>query len=114
MGGNGRWVKGQSGNPKGRPKGFRAVIDVIGPEGREQILLALKAQALAGDVQAARVLLDRTDATLARQELTGADGEPIAVESAQATAQSLTPEHLGRLDEMVRELEPVPDGETLQ
>ena len=57
-----RWRPGQSGNPKGKAKGagevakIRAAIaaDVPG------ILKALTEQALAGDVQAARLLLDRT------------------------------------------------------
>lgn len=52
---------GQSGNPKGRPPGsglsakLRKAIEKDAPD----VLAALLAQAKAGDVQAARVLLDR-------------------------------------------------------
>jgi hypothetical protein len=60
-GGNTRWRPGQSGNPAGRPKGageigkLRAAIGQAVPD----ILAALIEQARAGDVQAARLLLER-------------------------------------------------------
>ena len=56
------WKPGQSGNPKGRPPGagevatLRAAIAGKVPA----ILESLTAAALAGDVQAARLLLERT------------------------------------------------------
>lgn len=56
------WKPGQSGNPKGRPAGsgevakLRAAIAGQVPA----ILQSLTAAALAGDVQAARLLLERT------------------------------------------------------
>ena len=56
------WAKGQSGNPRGRPPGagevakLRAAIASQTPA----ILQSLTTAALAGDVQAARLLLERT------------------------------------------------------
>jgi len=62
----GRWKAGQSGNPKGRPAGtgkvaeIRVAIAAHVPE----LLQALVAKALAGDVGSARLLLERTVAPL--------------------------------------------------
>ena len=58
---NGRWQPGQSGNPDGRPRGtgevarLRASIAEKVPE----ILTKLTELALNGDVQAARLLIER-------------------------------------------------------
>ena len=62
----GRWKPGQSGNPAGKPKGAGEVAKLRAAIAQDvpQILEALKAQALAGDVQAARLLLERTIAPL--------------------------------------------------
>jgi len=56
-----RWRKGESGNPRGRPRGageigrLRATIGQALPD----ILAGLIEKAQAGDVQAARLLLER-------------------------------------------------------
>ncbi|AOF85799.1 hypothetical protein BSY239_843 [Hydrogenophaga sp. RAC07] len=66
----GRWKPGESGNPKGRKPGtgevgrIRASISARVPE----LLAALMARALAGDVGAARLLLERAVAPLKAAE----------------------------------------------
>jgi hypothetical protein len=57
----GRFVKGQSGNAKGRPQGTktqRAVAERVGPK-LDALVDKLLASALDGDTQAAKLLLDR-------------------------------------------------------
>lgn len=60
------WKPGQSGNPAGRTKGSGAVAKLRASIGEQvpEILKRLETQALGGDVQAARLLLERTIAPL--------------------------------------------------
>ncbi len=57
------WKRGQSGNPKGKPAGTRnkATLAVLAlmESGAEEVTKAVVAQAKAGDLAAARMVLDR-------------------------------------------------------
>ena len=66
----GRWKTGESGNPKGRPKGSGQVAQLRSAiAGRvPEILDKLMRQALEGDTSAARLLLERVVAPLKAQE----------------------------------------------
>lgn len=59
----GRWQKGQSGNPAGRTKGSRhpalVALDTVGQDAAVGILQSVITAALAGDMRAAGILLDR-------------------------------------------------------
>jgi hypothetical protein len=66
--GNKPFKKGQSGNPKGRPKKLPQLdimmAEVLGDETKgksygEAILISLRRKAMSGDVRAAELLLDR-------------------------------------------------------
>lgn len=62
-----RWKKGESGNPKGRPKlpSMKAImLKVLGDmrEGKtaaEAVMIAMRSKALKGDVRAAEFLIER-------------------------------------------------------
>ncbi len=55
--------KGQSANPKGRPAGTRnaalVALDAIGEEAAQALLQSVVSEARAGDMAAARIILDR-------------------------------------------------------
>ncbi len=68
---NGQWPKGTSGNPKGRPKGSKnrltelqeeaelALRENINPEVLKAVLANLVAEALGGNVQASKYIIDK-------------------------------------------------------
>ena len=79
------WKPGQSGNPKGRPKGsgdvaqIRSAIATRIPE----LLEAMMQRALDGDVGAARLLLERTVAPLRATDM----GQPLNLPNGTLTDQ---------------------------
>ena len=106
----GSWKPGQSGNPAGRPKGARAFAD-LAPKGFDEKLARRIAKlALTGDPdnpltgQALRIASDRLWPALARTELSGVDGKPIAVEQAEAIAEALPTDALHELDALASKL----------
>ncbi len=59
---NTQFKKGQSGNPKGRPKSYKYLFDeVITDDDRRAMIMVLKEKALKGDIKAFQVIMDRTD-----------------------------------------------------
>lgn len=79
------WKPGQSGNPKGRPKGsgdvaqIRSAIAARVPD----LLEAMMQRALDGDVGAARLLLERTVAPLRATDM----GQPLNLPNGTLTDQ---------------------------
>jgi len=79
--------KGQTGNPKGRPRVLpelnKLLAEVLGEEqngiaAAQAILMALRAKATKGDVRAAEVLLDRAyGSAIMRQAQTNTAGEDV-------------------------------------
>jgi hypothetical protein len=62
---------GRDWQPEGTSEGRTRGLDVIGSGTRDAILRNLAAQALAGDVSAAREILSRSDPAPRRQEISG-------------------------------------------
>ena len=93
------WKPGQSGNPAGRPKGAGKIAEMRASiaEHVPAILEQLTQQALEGDVQAARVLLDRAVPVLRAVEqvtpLTLPDG--TLTEQGRAVLRSIAAGELG-------------------
>jgi len=87
-----RFKPGQSGNPAGRPRGLAAIarkqLEEIAADGDqtrgELVVRKLIDLALAGNVQAIRLILDREWPAPNRHEIAGADGDSIRVEIEEA------------------------------
>lgn len=102
-----RWKKGQSGNPSGRPKGARGLKTDLRAElitrmeismngkrvsgTRQQLMLrTLSARAAAGDVRAARILIDLV------LQVFGPEDEGSGTKQLSRTDQQILDELLGR------------------
>lgn len=86
----GTWLPGQSGNPKGRPPKGHSIVDILTdmmnekPEIKRALGSKLFQLALDGDLNAIKVVMQYLDGMpVQRTELTGADGEPLAVQLLQ-------------------------------
>lgn len=85
------WVKGQSGNPRGKPplaeelapairRELRRRDPVTGVQNKLAIARVLVARAVAGEIEAIREVLNRVDGAVPRRlEHSGRDGGPIPV-----------------------------------
>ena len=94
-----RWKKGESGNPKGRPKKIPELRELLanvlgdtkdGKSAAEAILMALRNKAIKGDVRAAELLLDRAYGKI-KQEIEHSSVDvimPEVPESPQAPEKS--------------------------
>jgi len=93
------WKKGQSGNPKGRPKlpDIREALAKVlaeekdGVTALEATLAALRAKATKGDVRAAEALLDRAFGKAKQSVDVTSDGERIAPPIAWLDAKPAKP-----------------------
>lgn len=93
---DGKWVKGQSGNPNGRPKGSKAELTELKQELEVAVRRSLPAQKIinivtkiadmaeAGDVKAAKLILDKfvSNATGAEEVAGDSGGIVIRIENA--------------------------------
>lgn len=84
------FVKGQSGNPAGRPPEIsKAMAKLLvqeknGINALEAILRSVLNEALKGNIHAAKLLLDRAYGMAPQKhELTGSDGGPIEITGMQ-------------------------------
>ena len=85
---DGTFKKGQSGNPNGRPKKGFAIADILDTIGdksfsndktfKEAILEKVYENALAGDLNSAKFIADRTEGT-ALQKMSVTTNEPVQV-----------------------------------
>lgn len=82
---DGKFIKGKSGNPKGRPTKATeqeyqdALYDVVPLDRWKRILEAQMKRAERGDIQAFNAIANRILPIMERHEHTGRDGDPIEI-----------------------------------
>jgi len=85
-----QWVKGQSGNPRGSPQRGRALVVALraalrqerpsGEDGYRAVVARLVDLAIAGDLDAIRLIFDRIDGRVPQAvALTGGEGGPAEI-----------------------------------
>src|SRR5262247_208662 len=94
----GKWAKGQSGNPRGRPPGSHDFRTLLEAGDEQRIAKAIVERALNGEPVALRIAADRLWPALSRREISAADGSVSAeVARAEEIARDLSNDQLETL-----------------
>lgn|SRR5262245_7156709 len=97
-----KWVKGQSGNPRGRPPGSHDFRTLLAPGDEQRIAKAIVERTLNGEPVALRIAADRLWPALSRREISAADGSDSAeVARAEEIARDLSNAQLDALLEVL-------------